>query len=75
MEIGRRAYLDIRYNNKKISEQLSPFVKEWSHTDNLSGEADDISINLADREKKWMGKWMPTKGAVLKISVIHIGWT
>lgn len=71
---GRRVYLDIRYNTKNISEDLSPFIKEWSNTDNLSGEADDISITLEDREKRWMGKWMPAKGASLKISAIYTGW-
>ncbi|QPA33367.1 phage late control D family protein [Thermaerobacillus caldiproteolyticus] len=74
MENGRRVYLDIRYNNKNISEDLSPFITEWSHTDNMSGEADDISISLGDREKKWMGTWMPSKGASLKVTSIYMGW-
>jgi phage protein D len=70
---GRRVRLDVQYNNNKISSQIAPFITGWTYTDNLSGVADDISIALADREKRWMNAWMPQKGATLKAAAL-ISW-
>jgi uncharacterized protein len=73
MAYGRRIRLDVQYNNNKISSQIAPFITGWTYTDNLSGEADDISIALADREKRWMNAWMPQKGATIKAAAL-ISW-
>jgi uncharacterized protein len=70
---GRRIGLDVQYNSTNISSQIAPFITEWTYTDNLSGEADDISISLVDREKHWMHSWIPEKGATLKVAAL-INW-
>lgn len=74
MADGRRIRLDVQYNNISISSQISPFVTGWTYTDNLSGEVDDISIELSDKEKRWMNSWMPRKGATLKASALISNW-
>jgi uncharacterized protein len=74
MADGRRVRLDVQYNSTKISTQIAPFITGWTYTDNLSGEADDISISLADREKRWMNSWMPQKGATLKVAALISNW-
>lgn len=74
MENGRRIKLDVIYNNQNISHDIDPFITDFSYTDNFIGEADDVSITLGDREKKWTGSWMPQKGAAIKPSIIVSGW-
>lgn len=72
---GRRIALDVLYNNQSISHDLEPYITNISFTDNLSGEADTLSISLGDRERKWMNSWVPKEGATLKADlIISIGW-
>ncbi|MFP7470005.1 contractile injection system protein, VgrG/Pvc8 family [Niallia taxi] len=72
---GRRISYDIEYNGSSIIADIDPFVTGLSFTDNFSGSADDISLNLADKNRLWIGSWMPKKGASLKVSlIISEGW-
>lgn len=70
MSDSRSTFLDIAYNGHNISEDLKPHLLDWSYTDNLSGEIDDLQVTLEDVEHKWLSDWFPTKGSVLK-GVIH----
>lgn len=67
---GRRITADVIYNNQNISEKIEDFIDSISFTDNLSGQADDLSINLGDRENKWTNQWAPKKGDSLKVSLL-----
>lgn len=66
---SRRITTNVKYNNQSISDNIDPYITDISFTDNLSGQADDVTINLGDRERKWMNKWAPKKGASLEISL------
>lgn len=67
---GRRIGFDIKYNNQYISTEIAPFITELSFSDNFVGTPDSISISLGDRDRNWMGSWMPKKGAALVISLL-----
>lgn len=72
---GRRISYDIKYNGKDIIADIDPFVTGVSFTDNFSGSADDITLNLADKDRRWIGSWLPEKGASLEVSLlISAGW-
>ncbi|KZZ82529.1 phage late control D family protein [Bacillus sp. SJS] len=72
---GRRIKLEIQYNNQSISQAIAPFVTDLTFTDNLSGQADDLSISVGDRERKWMNNWIPEKSASLQASILATaGW-
>lgn len=71
---ARQAILELHYNSKNISEDLAPYLLSWTYTDNLSGQADDLQVDLMDREHKWMGPWMPEKGAVLTGNITTKNW-
>ena len=43
---ARRISAIIKYNNKDISVDISKYLKSISYTDNLSGEADDLAIDM-----------------------------
>ncbi|MEX3625830.1 phage late control D family protein [Viridibacillus arvi] len=64
-------YLDIKYNNKNITNELDKHIVDWTYTDNLSGQIDDLQLTLEDVENKWMNSWFPTKGALLEVSKCH----
>lgn len=71
---ARRSKLQVFYDNHDISADLQPHLVSWSHTDNLSGQADDLQITVEDKERKWSGPWMPDEGAVLKARVVRENW-
>ncbi|GIO09674.1 hypothetical protein J31TS6_57020 [Brevibacillus reuszeri] len=71
---ARRSSLQVLYENHDITADLKPHLIGWTHTDNLSGQADDLQLVLEDKEHKWSGPWMPDEGAVLKANVIRENW-
>lgn len=74
MELARRAHAKILYDKKDISQDIAPFLKSFSYTDVMSGEADDISITMEDRQEIWKADWLPEKGAILTVSLICQTW-
>lgn len=70
----RRLVPVVLYNKKDISADLSRYLKSISYTDNISGEADDLQITLADIEHLWSGSWMPELGAKLDVSWLLKNW-
>lgn len=72
--LGRRAWLQVTYNSKDISESLAQYLISASYTDNLSGQVDDISLTLEDKAGLWQSDWMPVKGATLDITLCTYNW-
>ena len=72
--LGRRAWLQVTYNSKDISEALAQYLISASYTDNLSGQVDDMSLTLEDKAGLWQSDWMPVKGATLDITLCTYNW-
>lgn len=77
--LGRRAWLVVNYTPKggsasDISEDVSKYFLSLSYTDNLSGQSDDISLTLEDREQVWQSDWMPELEARLGIEIHTLNW-
>ncbi|WP_299920473.1 transcriptional regulator [uncultured Megasphaera sp.] len=72
--LGRRAWLQVTYNSKDISEALAQYLISASYTDNLSGQVDDISLTLEDKAGLWQSDWMPVKGSTLDIILCTYNW-
>lgn len=72
--LGRRAWLQVTYDNKDISEALTEYLISASYTDNLSGQVDDVSLTLEDKAGLWQSDWMPTKGAALDVTLCTYNW-
>lgn len=65
---ARRVIPTVLYNNKDISADLNQYLKSISYTDNMTGQADDLQLTLADIEHLWAGSWKPELGAKLTVS-------
>lgn len=71
---GRFVSLDLKYNNLKISTEINPFLTDISFSDSID-QADNLSINLGDRDRIWTNSWMPEKGSSIDASLlISPGW-
>lgn len=69
--LGYRKDLSVKYKNQNISEMLNPHLKNWSYTDNLSGQIDDLQIVLEDVADKWAKSWFPKKTSSLSIEIVE----
>jgi uncharacterized protein len=73
-DIGRRTSLFIEYNHQDITAELKNFILDWTYTDNLSGEIDDLQITLQDRDALWLNDWFPQKGSIIKPTLYKTRW-
>ncbi|MBJ6362093.1 phage late control D family protein [Paenibacillus sp. GCM10012307] len=69
----RRAEIELIYEGKNISRDISPYLVSLSFTDN-TGKADDLQIVLEDREGKWSNPWLPKAGDKITAKIILYSW-
>ena len=74
MARARMATIKAVYNGKDISTDISKFLKSFSISEVISGEADSAEITMHDREELWMGDWLPDRGATIDLSIILTSW-
>ena len=70
----RRARIILKYNNKDISEDIAKNLLSFKWTDNASGKADSLDIDLENTAGLWNGPWLPAKGATLAASIVQENW-
>lgn len=71
---AQRTLFKMQYNHRDISAELEQYLIDWTYTDNLSSEIDDLSIKLEDTGQLWQGKWFPSKGSILSPTIIRSHW-
>lgn len=71
---AKRTKLNLNYNHQDVTEELEKHLLDWTYTDNLSGEIDDLNLKLEDTDALWMGKWFPSKGSVVIPTIIRSHW-
>jgi phage protein D len=49
----------VEYDGQDITQAISDSIIDFSYTDKSSGEADEISLTVHDREGNWRGAWYP----------------
>lgn len=74
MSSGRQVWLDVTYEKTTITEDLKPYLKGWSYTDNLSGQADELQITIMDKSQLWSGDWFPDEGAKITATIKRRNW-
>lgn len=74
MGYARRIEASVLYSGKDITEQIRDDLKSLTYEDVASGTSDSISLELKDPENKWLGPWMPEKGAGINVSLSFKNW-
>lgn len=64
---AKRQYIEILYNSKDITKNVSSFLERFTYTDNASGKADEISLVFNDNDGLWASEWYPVKGDQLQV--------
>ena len=74
MEDGRTTTLSFKYNKKKVSRQLKPYLEEFTYTDTASGGSDEIEVSLNNTDMRFLNKWKPLKGAKMTAMISMNNW-
>lgn len=70
----RRTKISVTINGKNITEDVSPFLTNFSYTDNLSGEADLAELTFEDSQRLWTAEWFPNRGDTCDITIVKENW-
>lgn len=71
----RKATASVSYNGKRIDTKLAEYLQSFSYTDVASGESDSLSLNINDRDRKWIKSWFPSKGDTMAATIIMKNWS
>lgn len=74
------AYIDVpepawklSYRGRDITADLIPCVTRVRYTDKLSGESDEVEVEIEDRDGRWKSGWFPDRGDELTLSIGYAG--
>lgn len=72
--LARRAGIKLIYSGVDITKNIEKDLLSFRYTDNASGTADDIQIDLKDEKGIWLKQWFPQKGDILSAEINTINW-
>jgi Bacteriophage probable baseplate hub protein len=71
----RLARPSIILNGQDFYSTLAPYLLSLEYTDNSDGErADDLNLQLADRDRRFINDWMPEPGVFLDVTINCERW-
>ena len=74
-QLARRVYAVVKYKDKDISQDISPYLLSMTVIDNLEGELDSVRISLLNEDNKFLNpKWSPNKKEILEIGIKTLNW-
>lgn len=59
----------LSYGQKNITNDITPYVRSVTYTDYLSGQSDELEVELEDADGRWARQWYPGKGDALSLKI------
>lgn len=59
----------LAYGQKNITSDVTPYVRSVTYTDYLSGQSDELEVELEDADGRWARQWYPGKGDTLSLKI------
>lgn len=69
----RTPVFTLHYNNRDITHDVTAYVTSVSFTDKLSGETDELEVELEDSIQKWRDAWYPGMTDTLSLQMGYVG--
>ena len=73
-DLARRVFLDVSIGGHDATSFLEPYLVSFEYVDQAEGKSDEISIELHDRDGKWLADWLPSKGTSVTASIRCLNW-
>lgn len=71
---ARRAKLALSWEGRAIARELAPSLAALTYVDNLTGAADELSLDIEDRDGLWSTDWRPEYGDKAVARIEAQGW-
>lgn len=65
--------VEITYNGKNISKDVSPYLISFTYNDKTEGASDEITLEFEDSELLWINGWYPSKKDKIKARIGYNG--
>lgn len=56
--LARRTSVDVTFDGTDITKDIKPYLQSITYTDDTDDLADDLKIEVQDRDKVWLQKWL-----------------
>lgn len=81
-DLARRVRAELSFDGVNITDSVRKYFLSLTYTDNEEDEADDLQLNLHDREGIWLTQWLndavqasaSIKGMRVNASIIRENW-
>ena len=60
--LARRTSVDVMFGGTDITNDIKPYLTSIVYTDDADDLADDLKIQIQDRDKVWLQKWLKEGG-------------
>ena len=70
----RKAAVEIAWKGAAAAGTLGQYQTSATYTDPASGEADSLDLSLHDRDRQWIGPWLPQAGDTLSAVIRLTDW-
>ena len=73
--LARRTSVDVTFDGTDITKDIKPYLQSITYTDDTDDLADDLKIEVQDRDSVWLEKWLAeaveaAAGGKLSISAV-----
>lgn len=72
-EIVKKPNIEVVYNKKNITQEISKYVMSLSYTDFEKDQADELNLILKDSDDRFKDSWKPAKGDKIQAKVFYTG--
>ncbi|MDY5847111.1 contractile injection system protein, VgrG/Pvc8 family [Actinobacillus porcinus] len=61
------------YEKTNITADIEPHLIQFTYTDHLEGQSDELTVEFEDISGKWVRQWFPTQGDKLRAAIGYQG--
>lgn len=61
--------VQISYEQKDITADITPYLLSLSYTDYLGGQSDELQVDFEDVDGRWLRGWYPEQGDSLSLAI------
>ena len=73
-ELARRAVLSVSIGGHDATSFLDPYLTSFVYTDQAEGKSDELQLELHDRDGRWRGGRLPSKGTKITARIRCLNW-
>lgn len=69
----KKPSIEVIYNKRNITQEISKFVMSLSYTDFEKDQADELNLVLKDSDDRFKDSWKPSKGDKIQAKIFYTG--